>query len=1605
MAEQQYNTDATPVGTGLHTDNDALNQPQGTNRFVLNAVNEAKDGQQGGLSNERANFSCTTKPSGYDIIGDKYLEDDTSVLILVNPTTGRDEIGIIQKNDEYTTLVDTAVLNLNIANQCQIVYRLRRGKERVIYWVDGLNRPRLFNLDRPYNFYNATYQAYLRAGGNPNTYVGEKWDAASFDLIKSYSKIPFFNNVQILESGSILPGSYNFAVQYVDEDLNPTVWITTSNTVNIFNDSTSRSYGSIRGSRNVESFSQSFKRANKSIKLTITNLDNAFPYYRVAIIRSAQNIGEVDEVLASDLYSTADSNFIYTGNDGNLTKTKLSDILVDSEVIFAPQHIEQLENRLLLLNTRGKGINWCEFQAYASKIESDLTTKPVILNNVISEPNVKNAKSTFFYRGYMPGEVYSFGICYIFADGTVSPTFHIPGKNILNLTSKMKYHEIDNRYLDIHNCSTQNYWAKDAYNESLLGKKIRHHRFPFRKDVNKPLYGTTGTNITVDRYKLTVTIDLNPAWTPGPIAYPVDGNGDPLVIPYGIEYQVGTSPTVDVFSGLLVDTDMGVPITIYDDLTALVQVNPPDYGELDATSILATVYQIALNERFILTFDYTVTPVSSTINNDTSEIFGITFSNIEKPHPDVIGCYIVRNERQEDDRIILDNAIFGILLENLQYKAFGHIMPKQLEPATNCGTYHDPGRTLQFYDQAAWFYNPEYQYFGKKTEFDSVEIEGTYTENKLEYPALNNNGECNVGKSLGLYISDVQAGTSYDPAVHKKKNKDDDGFDLLIGFSNINVSYAINNSFVYPVKNKIIYLNGASYQNDGANTFYNVSVDNKIGMLLLNSTINTDLFYNPATKRNALMYGSLIKSNTSAYSNFLTRTYYKEHNNPILFGNNSVINNVSIFNGDAMISAFTFISSLFYDMVVADRKKKSQLWKIIVGVILIVVGVILIWVYGLGVGPLIAGVGLISATFVLAVAVGISLVMAGVKFEQFKNMITVDYEKGLIECVIDQKIHKTIRWPLERDDDTIRWFADRVSNIYMESAVPFGLRSGLTCGIPDFIDSPAPYSEEEFRTYLTEKLTTIDRDQGSGRLYRGFSTAEVYDMNLDFMRFNKQKNFIHLPIEYDCCSDDNEVYPLRAWYSEQSFQEEKIDNYRVFLPNNYRDIEGEHGEITNAYRLGNNLFIHTKEGLWQLPQNLQERVTSEIVSFIGTGDFFNVPPRKVMDDTLGSGGSQHKWATVKTRNGVMFVNEVEGKVYLHAEGVQDVSIRGMRNWFENNLKDNLSKQLFDNLNVEYKFKNNPANALGVGYLSTYDTRYERILITKRDYLIVPEKLAQLVVSDIIPVVGTQFIYCTLNGFFYQGTTQIFLDDTDYFENKSWTISYSFNNNPKLPWVSWHSYMPNYYIHSQNNLYSVLAGGVDVFKHHSDEKFQTFYNTYYPFIIEYVSKSKGLQDATFESLTIQSSAKRWDTVDKEYIDEGYITFNKVLVYNRKQSSGELEMIVKDTQPNPENWYQQQLTNTPGTILITKKEQNWNVNEFRDNVIDYSKPLFTTAWNAIKVDYYIDKVVNNAVISYIKPWEDLQNFRDKYIVIRLKFDNFDNVNLLLNYSLETEQASTR
>ena len=246
---------------GLFTDKNPNEQEKSTYTYAQNSVIETNDGDSFFISNEEGNSVCGDLPEGYFPIGKVYIGDNKNAIFSVNPELGLSEIGVIDDMCNYVTHVNTDKLNFKLTNQIDAVYRLRQGCEKTIYFTDNLNPPRIFNFNSPNNF---------KRNGD--------WDKDKFNLFKTYNRIPNFNSFTVENGGSLKSGSYNFAIQYLDEDLNPTEWITTSQPVNIIYDSLSKPYGEIRGSSYGESQYRDKRITNKSIRIDLENLDFDFPF-------------------------------------------------------------------------------------------------------------------------------------------------------------------------------------------------------------------------------------------------------------------------------------------------------------------------------------------------------------------------------------------------------------------------------------------------------------------------------------------------------------------------------------------------------------------------------------------------------------------------------------------------------------------------------------------------------------------------------------------------------------------------------------------------------------------------------------------------------------------------------------------------------------------------------------------------------------------------------------------------------------------------------------------------------------------------------------------------------------------------------------------------------------------------------------------------------------------------------------------------------------------------------------------------------------------------------------------------------------------------------
>ena len=1615
---------------GLCTDTSPIAQPEGTLRFALNSVDESEIGDRMFPGNAESNESTPGLKDGYIAIGKVYIGEGETAIFSVNPITNTSEIGIYSDKVGYRTYVpgdnstkdfgindslSTDKLNFSIKNQIDAIYRLRRGCDKTIYWTDNVNPIRSYTFNRPEDFL-----------------IDGKFSAKKTSLFTRFEKTPKILEVSVKEEGNLLSGSYNIAIQYLDSDLNPTEWITTSETIIIYNDNINNNFGSIRGSTNEKSVAYDFTVTNKSIHITYTNIDDSYPFVRLALIEATNGSGNINKVTATlelPVYNNS-VKYTFTG-DNTFTILPVEEISQSPLLLDKAQSIEQVENRLILGNISYKNNNLSSLQDKASAIGHTFITEEIILNDISSPGNSKRPTANNEFVGYMPGEIYSFGIVYVFNDGTTSPVYHIPGNK-----------EIASNYVSRGNCETK-YWG------NLEGKPIRHFQFPER-DVNTPLVTKALKNISyvqytafkpvlsfTSGYSLTLPLeDFNPTgipWNNPKLWVRIYINNGVYYGPINsvstsINKNTGVVDTASLITQLntLLDDDIGI-LHIYGvsiDIVDGIYVKEIFRNVKNVTEDVGTVYKYNIK----IAFEETPIMSTKTIEAKVSKVFGIRFNNIQLPDG-VAGYYIVRNERQDADKTVLDSGIVLPVINATNkemYNSFGNIIPTyNTNVTTITGT---AGSNNSIRKDAYCMIYPEFLFNKKEYTNFSLEKQGDFVVDKDNI-------------ILGM-TRDVMAGTSYNPKIHAKNTEEDpsitdaksqDGFDMRTVVKSRTFNYASYTNVDKNISSRSIknlkYIKALSSitldNTDSEQIFYNICSDNNIVFFQLdnNRTIfDEDIVTNKRTpydmtlglgagiayaveflaplqgmaydqadpnvsgiiyrdsndnvidaqtflelidiEHNNQRFGSIdgnwmkkypyyhLKRNVNApYMDFQQRLYINICNTV------QTTSEVTVFGGDSYVVPLTYFTSYFQDIKFADRKKKKNIWLKIAAIAITAVGAVgSVFTFG--------ATGIAAAAALTAIGIGAAISTAAVIIEN--NKITEIYDKkykdGLNETIKDfqndelftqrsiqnDSKYFTHKWS---NDDEVQWAGNLLEDLWFETSVNMNWRFGNTKGLTDFINPVSNPSEEEIRDYFINKLTVTDTDNESGKLYTGYALAEQYNFNKDYARRNKEKPMFALGIEFDNCSDCIEKFTHRVHYSEQSFQEELIDNYKIFLPNNYRDIDGETGEIINIFKIQNNLYIHTREGLWNLPKNYQERVTDQIVSFIGTGSYFDVPPQKIVDDDTGNSyGTYHKWSRLKTPYGYFFVCESQNAIcQFTGNKVDTISSKEMYYWFYNNIP------MDDAL-----YSDNPSNPAGSGFIGVYDSKKELIIYTKKH-----------IVGEI---------------------------------NKSWTVSY---NLKKGVWSSFHSFLPYFYIQTPQYYFSMLEGNRNIWRHNVLGKYQNYYGKDNPFIIEYVITDGPLINKIFENLTVFVETKKYDPTKKVFYDIKDGFFHKLLCYNSRQISGEMDIIVKDKSDT--DFFSNQINNDLSSIIANRVERNWSINELRDMSSGKNEPLFIEDINSIQSNYFIDKIVNPEAINTLKEWYEIESFRDKYLVVRLTFNNFvkdiKDVKMIANFTVSNETASGR
>ncbi len=364
-------------------------------------------------------------------------------------------------------------------------------------------------------------------------------------------------------------------------------------------------------------------------------------------------------------------------------------------------------------------------------------------------------------------------------------------------------------------------------------------------------------------------------------------------------------------------------------------------------------------------------------------------------------------------------------------------------------------------------------------------------------------------------------------------------------------------------------------------------------------------------------------------------------------------------------------------------------------------------------------------------------------------------------------------------DGSFYLFAYGIPTFYCESTVNVDLRQAFNNREGDFYPHVSTGIPDQ---WLQESFVTIAQDN-------------TYYYNSTFSKQNKENSFSHLPINWseDICLTN---YPFRAIYSDrqESYVDNNTNNWLIYRPISSFDFPQNYGKLTSLDGIQNRAILARFENKSLLYNTMLTINTSNPqAAYLGNDTLFkSSPPIDFAETDLGYVGSQNKML-LKIPQGQITVDAKRGQVFLIAGNqATDLSAfgSGLNRFFTDHLAFEILRH-YPNVPTDNHFN-------GVGLHGVYDSKYDRVIITKLDY---------------IPLTNNIKYDAATNEFYVENTfgqtvikTVVYLTDNTYFCNKSWTLSFNMNTQS---WVSFHSYIPNWYIAENNFFYSGLNEGCDL----------------------------------------------------------------------------------------------------------------------------------------------------------------------------------------------------
>ena len=494
--------------------------------------------------------------------------------------------------------------------------------------------------------------------------------------------------------------------------------------------------------------------------------------------------------------------------------------------------------------------------------------------------------------------------------------------------------------------------------------------------------------------------------------------------------------------------------------------------------------------------------------------------------------------------------------------------------------------------------------------------------------------------------------------------------------------------------------------------------------------------------------------------------------------------------------------------------------------------------------------------------------------------------------------------------------------------------------------------------------------------------------------------------KWDCIFDaENGV----AWSEPDNSEVSLSDPWLVWRPFNIYRFPFNYGKLLSLNPIESTQVLgrfYNNTAIFNAVDTLRDRLNAKTEQ-LGTGGIFATRPVQFSFNELGETGSQHK-SMVSCEFGHFWVDAKRGKVYHlkpNGQGLTAISDykteggeSGNRKWFKRHLpfkilKENITDKTpcltCNNTDVRYlndTHLDNPKK--GIGILMWWDSKFKRLFITKRDYIVKPKYKGTIRYRD---------------GEFYNEDDDIItVQDLEYFEDVSWTMAYSPIYNS---WVSFYDFKPDYAIgyndYFQTGInYPPMYDGDEQNEYRkglwshllTNKSYQVFYQDYYPFEIELPIKNTYTNNV-LKDVKLWMTSHRYTTDNYDYSSWREKGFNKLIIYNETNNSGLLHLNYGNTYKKSQ--FPIAISNTEQGVQATHTEESINVNYFYNRV--QNEENHVPVW--INDPNEINKSLNPKALSFTSK-KVLERLRGDWFQTRWIQDNTSQFKQVFKWMISKE-----